>query len=126
MNWIVRFRFVILGIFVSLFIVAIVLFSSVTINYDNTEYLPKDRPTKQALVVLDEEFGINGYAEVMVTGVSAAEALGLASELAQIPEIQRLDFNPASADYYQDDSALFQITFFEDNYDESTKAGIEK
>jgi len=126
MNWIVRFRYVILGIFVLLFIVAIILFSQVTINYDNTKYLPEDRPTKQALVVLDEEFGINGYAEVMVTNVTVAEALSLASELAQIPEIQRLDFNPASPDYYQAESALFQITFIKDNYDESTKAGIEK
>lgn len=126
MNWIINRRYLILGIFVLLFIGSVVLFFQVNINYDNTKYLPEDRPTKQAFIVLNNEFGNHGYAEVMVKDISAQDAEILKQQFSLISGIQMIDFSKASMDDYQNNHALFEITFQEDNYATKTKEAIDE
>jgi len=100
------------------------LIPQVTINYDNSKYLPKDIQTLRALEVMDEEFGLNGYVEIMVTDISVEQALGLYLELSAIDNIKYIEFNPSTEVSYKDNSALYKVTFSSDNYDDNTKESI--
>ncbi len=103
--------------------------SFVAVNYDMTDYLPKDSPSTVALDVMDEEFddGIPG-ARVMIQDVSVAEALSYKEELEAIDGVtsvtwlddavsvdiplEYLDQNEVET-YYKDGNALFSVTIEE-------------
>ena len=60
------------------FFVAVVIcafcYLFVGVNYDLSKYLPDFAPTKQALDVMEEEFGYPGMARIMVKNISLQEA----------------------------------------------------
>ncbi|MDD3382804.1 MAG: hypothetical protein PHT83_04855, partial [Bacilli bacterium] len=125
MKFIIRFRHIILSIFIVLFIVGILLITQVKINYDGSSYLPSDSNTKQALVVMNDEFGNYGACEIMVDDISQIEALGIYQSLIQTQGIRQVEFYPNQYDYYHDSKALFKIVFEGETYDLTTEETLD-
>ncbi|MDD4211773.1 MAG: MMPL family transporter [Bacilli bacterium] len=125
MKLLLRFRYVILGLFLGLFAIGVLLIPQVTINYDGTTYLPSTTNTRQALLVMEEAFGNHGSCEIMVEDVTIQEAGSLALALQQVEGVASLTFFPTQSAYYHDEKALYQITFDTGNYDATTKSTLE-
>ncbi|MGD9887017.1 MAG: MMPL family transporter, partial [Bacilli bacterium] len=125
MNIILKFRFVIMGFLGILFVISAFIFNDVKINYDNSQYLPDSEPTKQALIVMKEEFGLNGYAQVMIKNITATEVEFITTQINQIANIRSVTFYKNNPNYFLDNQVLLQITFAEDNYALSTKQALE-
>ncbi|MEG2000967.1 MAG: hypothetical protein RR053_06215, partial [Evtepia sp.] len=53
-------------VFWLLTLVCIIAFPFVKVNYDLSEYLPATAPTRQALNVMEQEFGYPGMARIML------------------------------------------------------------
>ncbi len=54
---------------------SIFLIPLVKINYDTTKYLPGNSKTLQSLKVMEEEFGLNGQASIMIEDITISDAL---------------------------------------------------
>jgi len=67
-NLIVKFRYVLIFIFLGLSIISIFLMSKVNINYDMTNYLDKDQTSATSLKIMQKEFGSVGQCQYMVCG----------------------------------------------------------
>ena len=125
MKYIIRFRYFILAAFIALFVIGGLLIPSVTINYDGTTYLPDDTNTKQALLVMEEEFGNQGACEIMVNDITMAEAGALYATIMEVDGIYSVTFIPTQDAYFHDDNALYQITFTTGNYDDKTQTTLD-
>ncbi|HHY81170.1 MAG TPA: MMPL family transporter [Clostridiales bacterium] len=122
-------------------IVSLLMLPRVSINYDLAEYLPEDSNTKQAIAILEENFGYPGTAEVMVEDISIAEAQKLKERLAEIDGVKSVIWLDDLADpakplqtipeeirdgYYKNNTALFQVQFDEFDYSQKTSQAIIK
>ncbi len=54
------------------------------VNYDLSKYLPQFAQTKQALDVMEDEFGYPGMARIMVKNVSLQEAKRIRSKISDL------------------------------------------
>lgn len=61
-----KIKFIVLGLFLIMTIIAGILSFKVEVNYDLTKYLPEDSNTKRALEIMVEEFGSFAGVELMV------------------------------------------------------------
>ena len=61
-------------IFAAAVLLSIICYPFVGIEYDLSTYLPEFAPTKQALDVMEEEFGYPGLARIMLKDVTVQEA----------------------------------------------------
>ena len=140
-RFIVEKRKLFLLLFAAAGIASIILAPAVEVNYDNTKYLPQDMHTSKSIAVMEQEFGLNGLAQVMVKESTIPEALRLKEEMERIPGVEDVlwldDFvdlaTPLSlADpnlveqYYKNEIALFQIVFSADDYSIKTGEAIER
>jgi predicted RND superfamily exporter protein len=140
-RFIVEKRKLFLLLFAAAGIVSILLAPAVEVNYDNTKYLPQDMHTSKSITVMEQEFGLNGLAQVMVKESSIPEALRLKEEMERIPGVEDVlwldDFvdlatplSLADSDlvekYYKNGHALFQIVFSADDYNIKTGEAIER
>ena len=119
----------IIAVFLILSIIAAFLKPMVGVNYDMSDYLPKDSPSTVSLDVMKEEFdGEIPNARVMVKDVTVPEALAYKEKLETINgvlEVTWLDDagnidapletrDPDTVeDYYKDGNALFTVTIDE-------------
>lgn len=128
-------------IFLILTIVCAVCFPFVGVNYDLSKYLPDFAPTKQALDVMEAEFGYPGTARVMVKDVSLQEVKAIRR---QISEVDGVDLvigadlatdvymgdafltNDLTDEFYKDGNAVFEIIFEDGDSDKSTHQAIDK
>lgn len=130
-EFVVNKRIYFLVFFMIVTVISAVLVPMVKVNYDNTKYLPEDMETKQALSVMEEEFGRKGSVRVMVSDVSIPEALEKKGQIENIAGVEGviwlddvvdvrtpLNFLPESVvgEYYSGTHALFQVTFAEDDH----------
>ena len=120
----------IIAVFLILSIIAAFLKPMVGVNYDMSDYLPKDSPSTVSLDVMKEEFdGEIPNARVMVKDVTVPEALAYKEKLETIDgvlEVTWLDDagnidapletrDPDTVeDYYKDGNALFTVTIDEE------------
>lgn len=79
--FVLRFRHWFLSGTLLLVIASAIMFPFVKINYDFTKYLPEDMGTKQALKVMEEEFGIMGQANIMIENITIERAINLKQTL---------------------------------------------
>ncbi len=125
--------------FLVLFAVALVYslcsISKVHVVDDITEYLPKSTETRQGLDIMEAEFTTFGTATVLVSNITYEKALSLAGELEEIPGISGVSFykegdsaydGQERTDYYQDASALYTISFEEEESTELSQAAMAK
>lgn len=132
-------------------IICAICFPLVGVNYDLSKYLPDFAPTKQALDVMEAEFGYPGMARIMVKDVSLQEAKRIREEISAVegvdlvlgPDVSTdvymgtpfLDESMtefvgidllAIDDYYQDGNALMDIVFEDKDGEPRTNAAIEE
>lgn len=120
----------IIAVFLILSIIAAFLKPMVGVNYDMSDYLPKDSPSTVSLDVMKEEFdGEIPNARVMVKDVTVPEALAYKEKLETIDGILEVTWlddagnidapletrDPDTVeDYYKDGNALFTVTIDEE------------
>lgn len=108
--------------------------SKVGVINDLTEYLPESTETRQGLDIMNEEFTTFGSATVLVSNITYEKALALAHQIEEIPGISAVSFydeetageNSQISDTYKDASALYTITFEEEEDTENSQAAMAK
>ena len=65
-------------------IICAICFPFVKVNYDLSKYLPQFAQTKQALDVMEDEFGYPGMARIMVEDVSLQEAKKIRQQISDL------------------------------------------
>ena len=138
-NYLCRRKISIPTIFLIVIITSLLMLPRVSINYDLAEYLPEHSNTKQAIAILEENFGYPGTAEVMVENISIGEALKLKESISAIDGVESVIWLDDLVDisrpletipdkvrnqYYKNNSALFQVQFDEFDYSQKTSQAI--
>lgn len=110
--------------------IILVIFSLVAQNWvevenDLTAYLPEDNATRQALDIMGEQFITYGTAEVMISSISLEDAWQVQEDLEEVDGVMIVEFDETS-DHYTNASALFSITFSEDENDDACLEALEE
>ncbi len=113
------------NLFFLLFGIALI-FSLVSMNWTKVEnalsaYLPDTTETSQGLDRMEEQFITYGTAKVMVTNIPYDEAYALYEKIEALDTVIMLDFEN-TAEYYNNFSALYNITF---GYSEDDDRALE-
>lgn len=109
-QFVVRFRYVFFGVFAALLIASVFMLPHVASNYDIASYLPEDMETRQALTIIEDEFGMNSFVNVMVKGVNKSEAQAMATRLGELPGVRLTSYNENSERFYKDGCMLVKLT----------------
>lgn len=117
------------NLFFLLFGIALI-FSVVSMNWTKVEnalsaYLPDTTETSRGLDRMEEQFITYGTAKVMVTNIPYDEAERIYDELSELETIIMLDFDN-KPEYYNNFSALYNITFGYDEKDERALEALEE
>ena len=127
--------------FIAMTILCAVCYPFVGVNYDLSKYLPDFAPTKQALDVMEKEFGYPGMARIMVKDVTLPEARTIRQRISRVDGVDLvvgpdLAANVYSTDafiknsltdrFYKDGNAVYQIIFEDGDSDTSTHKAINE
>ena len=127
--------------FIAMTILCAVCYPFVGVNYDLSKYLPDFAPTKQALDVMEQEFGYPGMARIMVKDVTLPEARTIRQRISREDGVDLvvgpdLAANVYSTDafiknsltdrFYKDGNAVYQIIFEDGDSDASTHKAINE
>lgn len=127
--------------FIAATLICALCYPFVGVNYDLSKYLPDFAPTKQALDVMEEEFGYPGMARIMIKDVTLPEARTIRQRISDVKGVELvvgpdLATNVYASDsfisnaltdkFYKDGNAVYQIIFEDGDSDESTHAAIEQ
>ena len=117
----VRFRWLLIAIFIALSIVAAIAIPFTKVIYDVSDYLPDDSTAAVGLAVLKEEFDDKGNAYAVIKGVTEEQAKSIAEELGSVKGVDKAIFDATTSYREESSAALIAITFTD--YD-STKEGF--
>lgn len=138
---ILRRKGLIESIFAAGCIFSLVAMLFVNVNYDLTEYLPGNVPSRMGLDKMEAEFGYPGTARLMLEDVTLYEAKQYKDRLEAIDGVDQIlwcdsivniysgeDFIDESQieDYYKDGAAVMDITFDEGDTSEKTFRAIDE
>lgn len=138
-KFIVKHRAKIGVFFVVALVISLLLMPKVSVNYDLSEYISDDEPAKHALNTVRDEFGMQGFAQLMLNDVTLIEAKNIKDKITNVDGVDMvlwLDdecdvYQPMAfisedllKDYYKDGSALMNILFKEDEYSIRTDEAI--
>lgn len=121
--FIVNKRKAFIALFALACIYSIICIPKVGVINDLTEYLPENTETRRGLDIMEAEFTTFGTAKILVSNITYDKALGLAKELEGIKGISGISFydpddelydSDEIGDYYRDASALYTLTFEEE------------
>lgn len=129
------------GFLLLLFICAI-CYPFVGVNYDLSKYLPDFAPSKQALDVMEDEFGYPGMARIMLKDVSLYEAKNIRDYISKVDGVDMVMGVDSAADiymaqpfvmetddlddFYKDGNALIDIVFEDGDSDKTTHKALDK
>lgn len=140
-DFIVRFRKQLGIVFLGLVVISLFLIPKVEINYDLSSYIPNTSPSKEALDIVEDEFGMQSSARIMLNHVSLVEAKEYKEKIEAIDGVYMVSWLDDSFDiyqpesfmdqdevekYYKEESALFDIMFEEDDYSQKTNQAVEE
>ena len=100
----------------------------VGVNTDMTKYLPDDSQMKIGMDHMNEAFpdAEQTYTiRVMFRGLDAREKLAIREQLAGIPNVDTVAYEPDSSDYNRDDATLYKLSTSYD-YNSDEEAQIER
>lgn len=132
-SFIVNKRKAFIALFALACIYSAVSIPKVGVINDLTEYLPETTETRQGLDIMNAEFTTFGSAKILVSNITYQKALALSEELEEIPGISGVSFYDQQEehgeeekleDFYKDASALFTITFEEEEDTEVSQQAI--
>lgn len=128
-EFVVRFKYLFFGLFAAALTASLILLPKVKANYDISSYLPSDMETRQALTIIEDEFGMNATVNVMIKGIEPTEAQTLAKKLGAVENVQLASFDSASEKHYKDGNALIKLTVKGGDFSDSAQgalAAVEK
>ena len=142
-EFIVDKRKFLLIIFIAAAIGSVIMSSHINVIQELTDYLPDDTETSIGLDVMDEQFTTFGTAKVMVQNVTYDQAKAIADQLKDIKGVSAVDFyeededdenndteekeftnSEDMRDSYQDQAALYSISFETPEDDSLAQAAI--
>ena len=91
---IIRFRILLLFVILGLSAAGVFMIPKTAINYDLTRYLSEDTMTKQALTVMEQEFGSSEQLRIMFADQEEAFLGEAVRELNDLPEIFMASYDP--------------------------------
>lgn len=118
-----------------------ICFPFVGVNFNLSEYLPDFAPTKQALDVMEAEFGYPGMARIMIKNVTLPEAKQIRDKIAALDNVDLAvgvdTFSSAYSGYefssselnnkfYKDGNAVIEVIFKDGDSDKSTKKTLSE
>lgn len=128
--------------FLSLLLICAICYPFVGVNYDLSEYLPKDAPSRQALDIMEEEFGYPGMARIMLKDVSLYEAKNIRDAISQVDGVDMVMGVDSTADvymaqpfvmemddldeFYKDGNALIDVVFKDGDSDKTTHKALDE
>ena len=126
--FIVKKRRLLLVVMLALAVVCAALMPFVGINTDMTKYLPDSSQMKIGMDRMNEAFP--NVAEtytirVMFRGLDARDKLAIREQLAEIPNVDSVAYEPDSDDYNRGDATLYKLTTQYD-YNSDEEAQIER
>lgn len=133
--FIVNKRKAFIVLFVLACIYSVISIPKVGVVNDLTQYLPESTETRQGLDIMDREFTTFGSAKILVSNITYEKALSLAGELEEIRGISAVSFYDEEdanydsgdrADYYKDASALYTLTFDEEEDTDLSQEAMAK
>lgn len=128
-------------IFLTVTVVCAICFPFVGVNYDLSKYLPDFAQTKQALDVMEDEFGYPGTARIMVKDVSLQEAKAIRKRISEVDGVELVvgaDLatnvfmgdgfltNDLTDEFYKDGNAVMEVIFEDGDSDKSTHRAIDE
>ena len=140
-KFVVKHRNTISKLFILITLLSAIVFPFVGVNYDLSKYLPEFAQTKQALDIMEDEFGYPGMARVMVKNISKYEAKQIRDEIADVEGVDMVigddlleniyagtgfmqtDFTD---DFYKDGNAVMQIVFKGGDSDKQTRTALKE
>ena len=126
--FIVKKRKLLLVAMLILAVVCAALMPFVGVNTDMTKYLPNSSQMKIGMDHMNEAFpdAVQTYTiRVMFRGLDAREKLAIREQLAEIPNVQSVAYEPDSSDYNRDDATLYKLSTLYD-YNSDEEAQIER
>lgn len=129
------------GIFVVGCILSLITMLFVNVNYDLTEYLPKEAASRIGLDQMKEDFGYPGTARIMIKDVSLYEAKQYKDKIEAIDGVDQVLWCDTTTniyagqdfinmddidDYYKDNCAVMDITFDEGDTSKLTSAAVDE
>ncbi len=132
-RFIVNKRKAFIALFILVCVYSVICIPKVGVVNDLTEYLPESTETRQGLDIMNEEFTTFGSAKVLVSNITYDRALALAGEIKEIKGISAVSFydeedsaydDDEIGDYYRDASALYTLTFEEEEDTELSQAAM--
>ena len=129
------------GIFAAGCIFSFIAMLFVNVNYDLTEYLPKEAASRIGLDRMEEDFGYPGTARVMVKDVSLYEAKQYKDQIEAVDGVDQVLWCDAAVniyagedfismdeieDYYKDRCAVMDITFDEGDTAKRTSHAVDE
>ena len=82
-------------------VISIMLIPSVVLNYDLSEYVPDSEPAKRGLNIVEEEFGMNGVARIMINNVTLVQAKEYKDKIAAVEGVDTVLWLDDETDPYQ-------------------------
>lgn len=122
-------------------LICVICYPFVGVNYDLSKYLPEFAPTKQALDVMEREFGYPGMARIMVKDVSIQEAKAIREKIAEVDGVNMIlgadtlsnvymgaDFitNDLTDNFYKDGNAMMEVIFEDGDADARTRKALDQ
>ena len=86
-------KYVVLAVFALILVVSLILFGSVKINYNISDYLDESTETKISLNIIEAEFGMTGNIQVMVEDVNVDKALEISRLIKSVPHVLLVNFD---------------------------------
>ena len=107
-DFITKFRYLFLVLFIGLFVIGLINLNNVKINDSITDYLPAKTETKTGLKLMEEEYGTLVSVNVMLKDIEQNEALDYYNKFKSIKDIDAVMFENNES-YYKDNNALYKI-----------------
>lgn len=107
---IVKYRFLIMAVFLAAALYSGISISKVKVNEDITAFLPEDTETRQGLTVMEDEFITYGTADIMISNITYETAEKLAETIGDMEHVTTVTLDD-SPSHYVNSSALISVSF---------------
>ena len=124
LDFLVKRRYWIIGLFFILVIVNIFALKYVNINYDISTYLAKGSNTRVSLEIMNSEFESNGNFQLMVSDVTKERAQEIKAIIEEEEGVKIVLYSDDSENYYHDGNALFNIFLKYTNFDKGARVTV--
>ena len=116
---IIKGKYVVFAVCAALLVVSCIFLPKIGVNYNLSDYLSKDTETRIALDIMEDEFGLTGNVQVMLSGVNESAAKEIKSVLSEIENVSQVEFDAESTNYFKDGKALYIVLIQGDDYSET-------